>query len=110
VRVEPHVLEAYRALAVESPMPDGARVMAWHESPQGELLGGYLLEKHAGRWSALELDARGAVVPDDLVRCVRCHDMAPTDHLFGLHGPSATPAAAHPAAARVPESTGTTER
>jgi hypothetical protein len=84
VRVEPPALDAYRALAVEKPMPDGARVMAWHESPQGQLLGGYLLEKRSGAWRASELDARGALVAGDGEACLRCHAMAPTDHLFGL--------------------------
>ncbi|MES1186321.1 MAG: hypothetical protein ABUL60_21090 [Myxococcales bacterium] len=84
VRVEPAALAAYRELSVEAPMPDGARVVAWHESPSGTLLGGYLLEKRSGAWAALELDANGALVVGDHARCVRCHDMAPTDHLFGL--------------------------
>jgi hypothetical protein len=91
VRVEPSALLAYRALSAEAPMPDGARVIAWHEATTGQLLGGYLLQKRAGAWSALELDARGALVPGDHGACVRCHDMAPTDHLFGLR--SATPTA-----------------
>jgi hypothetical protein len=90
VRVEPSALPAYQALAIEAPMPDGARVMAWHETTDGELLGGYLLEKREGIWSALEVDARGALVAGDRAACVRCHDMAPTDHLFGR--PAASPA------------------
>jgi hypothetical protein len=110
VRVEPAALDAYRALAVESPMPDGARVMAWHESLDGQLLGGYLLEKQRGAWRASEIDAQGALVPGDGAACIRCHDMAPTDHLFGLSAPIAegegsgaapgvaTPAARPPAA------------
>lgn len=89
VRVAPPGLAAYRALAVDAPMPDGSRVIAWHEAPTGSLLGGFLLEKRAGAWSALELDAHGGVIPGDRTACVRCHDMAPTDHLFGL--PSAAP-------------------
>lgn len=84
VRVLPAALDAYRALAQESAMPDGARVMAWHESPSGQLLGGYLLEKANGAWKASEVDAAGALVPGDGAGCLRCHDMAPTDHLFGL--------------------------
>lgn len=84
VRVEPDGLLAYRELSAEAPMPDGARVVAWHEAPGGALLGGYLLEKHAGAWSAEELDANGALLPGDRAPCVRCHDMAPTDHLFGV--------------------------
>lgn len=82
VRVEPASLAAYRDLSVDTPMPEGARVVAWHESPSGTLLGGYLLEKRSGTWTALELDASGALVLGDHARCVRCHDMAPTDHLF----------------------------
>jgi hypothetical protein len=83
VRVEPSALAAYQALSAESPMPDGARVMAWHEAAAGGLLSGYLLQKRAGVWSALEVDAHGYVVPGDRSPCVRCHDMAPSDHLFG---------------------------
>jgi hypothetical protein len=90
VRVAPPALQAYRALSVESGMPVGARVVAWHESPGGALLGGYLLEKHDSGWVGQELDARGSLVPGDHASCVRCHDMAPTDHLFGSR--SATPA------------------
>jgi hypothetical protein len=91
VRVEPQSLTAYRELSVESPMPEGARVVAWHETPSGALLGGYLLEKRAGGWAGLELDANGALVSGEHTRCVRCHDMAPTDHLFGVR--TALPAA-----------------
>jgi hypothetical protein len=83
VVVEPAYLAAYRALSEESPMPDGARVVAWHESARGELLGGYLLSKRGGEWSADELDAKGALRTGDHSPCIRCHDMAPADHLFG---------------------------
>ncbi len=86
VRVAPPGLDAYRALAEEAPMPDSARVMAWHESPAGELLGGYLLEKSGGVWRAREVDARGGLLPGDGARCLRCHAMVPTDHLFGVRG------------------------
>jgi hypothetical protein len=84
VRVEPQGLAAYRDLASDSPMPSEARVIAWHETSAGELLGGYLLEKRAGVWSALEIDAHGGLVRGDGAACLRCHAMAPTDHLFGL--------------------------
>ena len=94
VRVEPNALPAYRELSAEVGMPDGARVVAWHEAPSGDLLGGYLLEKRAGAWSAREIDAHGALVPGDHTACLRCHDMAPTDHLFGPRSaPPAVPAA-----------------
>lgn len=74
-------------------MPEGARVVAWHETPTGTLLGGYMLEKRGGAWAATELDAGGTLVPGDHARCVRCHDMAPTDHLFGVRqAPPAAPA------------------
>ncbi len=93
VRVEPSALTAYRELSAEAVMPDGARVVAWHETATGVLLGGYLLEKRAGIWSAQELDANGALVAGDHASCVRCHDMAPTDHLFGSRTtPPSTPA------------------
>ena len=87
VQVEPSALAAYRALSVESGMPDGSRVVAWHETAGGVLLGGYLLEKRGGAWSAQEIDARGALVTGNHSSCVRCHDMAPTDHLFGVRSP-----------------------
>lgn len=84
VRVQPAALPAYLALAVDSPMPEGARVVAWHETPAGELVDGYLLEKRApGIWAAAVIDARGSLVPNNGDACLRCHDMAPTDHLFG---------------------------
>ena len=93
VQVEPGALAAYRELSVETAMPEGARVVAWHESPSGTLLGGYLLEKHSGAWTALELGPNGALLSGDHARCVRCHDMAPTDHLFGPRSaPRPTPA------------------
>ena len=84
VRVEPEGLAAYRELSVEAGMPNRARVVAWLEASGGALLGGYLLEKQAGAWSAKELDANGALLPGDHSPCMRCHDMAPTDHLFGV--------------------------
>ena len=65
-------------------MPDGARVVAWHESPVGALLGGYVLEKRAGSWQAFSVAGDGALLPGNFSPCVRCHDMAPTDHLFGV--------------------------
>lgn len=82
VTVDPNALLAYRNLAVDSPMPDGARVVAWREAPDGALLGGYLLEKRGSVWSAQEIDAEGGFVDGDHTTCTRCHDMAPTDHLF----------------------------
>lgn len=91
VRVDPASLARYRELSTDAGMQDGARVMAFHESPTGALLGGYLLEKHGTSWSALEIDGQGAVVPGDRAPCLRCHDMAPTDHLFGLGGRPAQP-------------------
>jgi hypothetical protein len=84
VRVEAPALEAYRALASDSPMPEGARVAAFHESPAGQLLGVYVLEKRTGAWVATELDAAGVRLPNDGSACLRCHDLAPTDHLFGV--------------------------
>lgn len=90
VRVEPAFLPAYQQLSAESPMPDGARLVAWHVSPSGALLDGYVLEKRANLWSARVINAQGAPVHDDPPRCLRCHEMAPTDHLFGR--PSASPA------------------
>ena len=87
VRVEPSALNQYRALAVDAPMPEGARVAAWHESAAGKLLGAYVLEKRGGNWGALQIDGSGALVPGDHAACLRCHDMAPTDHLFGPRAP-----------------------
>jgi hypothetical protein len=92
VRVAPDGLAAYRDLSSETVMPDGARVMAWHEAPGGALLGGYLLEKRGGLWSAQQLDAKGSLIPGDRSPCVRCHDMAPTDHLFGVRAAPPPPA------------------
>lgn len=89
IRVEPSALAAYQSLAVDAPMPDGARVVAWQKTPDGQLLGGFELEKRAGTWSARELDPSGAVPQSDTASCLRCHDMAPTDHLFGLLRPPA---------------------
>lgn len=88
VRVEPTSLAAYQELSVDAPMPDGARVVAWHESPSGTLLDGYLLEKRAGAWSARLIDAQGRLVPGEPLGCLRCHDMAP----HGRRLPSAPPA------------------
>jgi len=83
IRVEPSALAAYQSLTVDSPMPEGARVVAWQKTPDGQLLGGYELEKRSGTWSARQLDRNGAVMLADTSPCLRCHDMAPTDHLFG---------------------------
>lgn len=99
VRVEPPGLEAYRKLAADSPMPPDARIVAWHETRSGQLRGGYLLEKRQGAWSAREIDSAGGLVSGDPSLCLRCHQMAPTDHLFG-----APPVAVAPAAPEVPES------
>jgi hypothetical protein len=108
VRVEPAALAAYRDLSVEAAMPEGARVVAWHESRGGTLLGGYVLEKRAGTWAGLELDADGALVLGDPARCLRCHDMAPTDHLFGV--PAGAPPASSGPAPALGESTGVEPR
>lgn len=104
VRVEPSALAAYRDLAVESPMPPGARVVAWLEARGGQPLAGYLLEKREGVWAAQELDARGGLVASDAGLCLRCHQLAPTDYLFGLPavGPSPPPAAPRPAESIAP--------
>lgn len=90
VRVEPSALGAYRDLTVETPMPEGARIFASIKSPRGAPLGSYLLEKRGGSWTATELDAEGGVVPGDRADCLRCHALAPTDHLFGLPRATAT--------------------
>lgn len=97
VRVEPGALSAYLDLAVDSPMPEGARVIAWHEAPAGQVLDGYLLEKRAGGWSAVVIDEKGALVLGDHSTCLRCHAMAPTDYLFGRRAaasPSSAPSSA----------------
>jgi len=98
VRVDPAVpeaLAAYRALSSESVLPEGTRIIAWHETAGGALLGGYMLAKRAGVWSALEVDEHGTVMPNDRNHdrdaCVRCHDMAPSDHLFGAARPLLRP-------------------
>jgi len=91
VLVEPAALPAYRELAVDAPMPEGARVVAWHESAAGALVDGYLLHKSGGVWAARVISADGALLAADTAPCLRCHDMAPTDHLFGP--PGATPRA-----------------
>jgi hypothetical protein len=97
VRIDPAIpeaLNAYRALSAESAMPEGARVIAWHETPSGQSLGAYLLQKREGAWSALEIDRDGSVIPREAdgagAACMRCHDMAPTDHLFGRPEPTST--------------------
>ncbi|RYZ03758.1 MAG: hypothetical protein EOO73_26335 [Myxococcales bacterium] len=88
VRVDPPTaLPAYLALAAAAPMPEGARVLAWHETPAGQVVDGYLLEKRGGAWSAAVIDARGALVTASQSACLRCHDMAPADHLFGRRSP-----------------------
>jgi hypothetical protein len=92
VRVAPSALSAYRDLATDAPMPSGAQVAALHESPEGELLSVFVLEKGAGGWTALELSARGVRVPSDGGLCLRCHVLAPSDYLFGLASRSAEPA------------------
>lgn len=93
IRVEPSSLTAYRELAVESPLPDGARVIAWHLSPAGQVLDGYLLSKQSGAWTAAVIDERGTLNPGPPA-CLRCHDMAPADHLFGPPlSPSSVPSA-----------------
>lgn len=95
VRIDPAIpeaLTAYRALAAESAMPEGTRVIAWHENPSGESLGAYLLQKRKGAWSPLQIDREGIVIPIEGDRegaaCMRCHDMAPADHLFGAPKPA----------------------
>jgi hypothetical protein len=84
-------------------MPDGARVIAWHQSQGGQVVDGYLLEKRAGVWVAAVIDEQGALQPASHPACLRCHDMAPTDHLFG-------PPANRPSTPSVQESNGTERR
>ena len=72
----------------------GGVLWAWQRSePGSEYLAGYLLEKRDGIWTAQELDARGGLVASDAGLCLRCHQLAPTDYLFGLQAAAPPPAA-----------------
>ncbi len=84
VRIQPESLGAYRNLARESPMPEGARIIALLEAASGPLQAAYVLEKRGGKWLPTELDATGNVVASGDAACLRCHVQAPTDHLFGV--------------------------
>jgi hypothetical protein len=84
VRVETEFLDAYRQLSHERPMPDGARVVAFLEAPEGALLGAYVLEKRERRWRGAELDAAGNVLVVDTATCLRCHSQAASDYLFDV--------------------------
>jgi hypothetical protein len=96
VRVSPEAREAYTHLVQETVLPDGAVVALFHLDPANRPSSTYVMQKSAGTWSFLMLDAGGAesANPAETARaseaCRRCHADGVADSLFGLPRRSTT--------------------
>jgi len=86
VHTNPEARDTYMGLVQDSVLPDGSVVALFHESADGATRGPvYVMEKAAGRWHYLVLDAEGHEEPTaKLDTCAGCHADATADQLFGL--------------------------
>ena len=90
VRVSPEARDAYTHLVQESVLPDGAVVALFHMGTARGSSSTYVMQKSAGAWSFLTLDASGVenATPVESGRageaCRRCHADAVADSLFGV--------------------------
>jgi len=85
VRVSPDARSQYLALVTDSVLPDGSVIAMFHQSRDGARNGlVYVMEKKAGEWTFLALDADGRVATENLNVCALCHKGGVADHLFGL--------------------------
>ncbi len=85
VRVSPDAREQYLGLVTDSVLADGAVIAMFHQSRDGASGGPvYVMEKKAGAWSFVALDAEGAVSSENLNVCALCHKGGVADQLFGL--------------------------
>ncbi|MEP7049971.1 MAG: hypothetical protein ABJB12_06440 [Pseudomonadota bacterium] len=84
VRANEVARQSYAALVTDSVFPEGSVLLEQAHSASGGGLG-YAMRKSSGRWSFIQLDARGGVLASGaLALCAGCHAQAPADHVFGL--------------------------
>lgn len=110
VRVSPLARDAYIGLVSDSVLPVGSLVaLAFCDETRTRQRSVYAMQKDANGWQFLALDAAGRPDPEvDLTACVRCHEGAPADELFGLPRSAelAPPPPAPAEAAAVPSPSG----
>lgn len=82
VRVNDVARSSYVALVTDTVFPEGSLLFEQAHGHEGL---GYAMHKAGGRWSFIQLDARGAVLASGaLAVCAGCHAQAPADQVFGL--------------------------
>jgi hypothetical protein len=86
LRVSSFARDAYIGLVSDSVLPEGSLVaLVFCDETRTAQRSVYAMQKDANGWQFLALDAAGRPDPEvDLAACVRCHEGAPADDLFGL--------------------------
>jgi hypothetical protein len=86
LRVSPVARDAYIGLVSDSVLPEGSLVaLVFCDETRTEQRSVYAMQKDAKGWQFFALDATGRPKPEvDLGVCLRCHEGAPADDLFGL--------------------------
>lgn len=90
VHVNPEARETYTHLVRDSALPDGSVVALFHFEADHRPSAIYVMQKDAGAWRFLALDAEGRELPQAALRgqatqtCPGCHADAVADSLFGL--------------------------
>jgi len=80
--------KSYGQLAASGPIPDGALIVQQHHVPGSDAVyGTFVMLRRGGdepSWELTVVDARGRVAARGALRsCLRCHQEAPHDGLFG---------------------------
>jgi hypothetical protein len=90
VRVNPAAREGYEHLVRDSALPEGTVVAIFHLESDARTRSIYVMEKDAGGWRFMALDAAGRQLPlggpsgQATDSCYRCHVDAVADSLFGI--------------------------
>jgi hypothetical protein len=90
VRVSAEARETYAHLVRDSALPDGSVVALFHLESDRRPGPVYVMQKTAGAWRFLTLDAEGGELPaiastgQATQACSSCHADAVADSLFGL--------------------------
>ena len=91
-RVTATARDAYVSLVTDSTLPADTTVAMTHLQAADQGSGPtYVMERRAGEWRYLVLDARGLIEREGAPECAGCHAGAVAEGLFGLPRPKETP-------------------
>ncbi|HEV8246921.1 MAG TPA: hypothetical protein VGP93_14180 [Polyangiaceae bacterium] len=99
VRVSTAAREIYLGLVADNVFPEETILaLFFTDRPRAHPGGVYAMEKRAGGWRFLGMDAQGGLDPHvDSASCARCHEVALADGAFGLPRSAPQPTSAPPA-------------